>query len=182
MRRDCLKQVEAVMLDGIETPQGRIGLRRACRALGFPRATWQRRKNPVSLDPKRRRLSSLRLSIDLAARSLSCVGALRGVRVIQETCAFFACCHSPLAPDLAGEIHASLAEDDEGNGEAAQDCPNHGATREVSQGSILARHRQANHAYTKSRSGSRTFRRQTSLYQSGVAKYLQFEGGLRYSR
>jgi len=57
------------MLDGIEALQPLVGLRGACRAFGFSRATWQRRKNPAVPQPKRPRPPS-ELRIEPAARAL----------------------------------------------------------------------------------------------------------------
>lgn len=57
------------MLDGIQTLRPLLGLRGACRAFGFSRATWQRRENPAAARPKRPRPPS-ELRIEPAARAL----------------------------------------------------------------------------------------------------------------
>jgi putative transposase len=63
------KQVfEVIMLQAIESLQGQIGLRASCDALGFSRATWQRRAKPAVAKLNRRRLTSSPIKLDPEAR------------------------------------------------------------------------------------------------------------------
>ena len=57
------------MLEGIEALRPIIGLRKACQALGFPRATWQRRMSPATTaQPKQRFRVNQDLCLEPAAR------------------------------------------------------------------------------------------------------------------
>lgn len=53
----------------IESLRLEVGLRSACDAMGFSRATWQRRAKPALPKPKRRRPGSGRLSLPPEARA-----------------------------------------------------------------------------------------------------------------